>query len=98
MRTRIQKWGNSLAVRIPKSFAAGLGLMENAPVEMTLEDEALVIKPDREGTWDLDSLLGGVTDEKTLIREINARPASPATADTAIRSRWACCVPNDGMT
>jgi len=63
MKTRIQKWGNSLAVRIPKSFAAGLGLMENASVEMTLEDEALVIKPDREGTWDLDSLLGGVTDE-----------------------------------
>ena len=28
-----------------------------------------------------DALWGGVTDEKTLIREINARPASPATAD-----------------
>lgn len=63
MKTRIQKWGNSLAVRIPKSFAAGLGLMENAPVEMSLEDEALVIKLDRERTWDLDSLLAEVTDE-----------------------------------
>lgn len=63
MKTRIQKWGNSLAVRIPKSFAAGLGLAENGPVDMTLEDGALVIKPDREGTWDLGSLLAQVTDE-----------------------------------
>jgi hypothetical protein len=28
-----------------------------------------------------DTLWDGVTDEKTLIREINARPVSPATAD-----------------
>jgi len=63
MKTRVQKWGNSLAVRVPKSFAAGLGLTENAPVELTLEDEALVIKPGREGIWDLDFLLAGVTDE-----------------------------------
>jgi antitoxin MazE len=63
MKTRIQKWGNSLAVRIPKSFAAGLGFTENTPVEMTPDDDALVIRADREGVWDLDSLLAGVTDE-----------------------------------
>ncbi len=63
MKPRVQRWGNSLAVRVPKSFAAGLGLTENAPVEMTLEDKALVIKPDREGVWDLDTLLAEVTDE-----------------------------------
>jgi len=63
MKTRVQKWGNSLAVRIPKSFAAGMGIGNNAPVEMSLEEDALVIKPDRDRAWDLDALLAEVTDE-----------------------------------
>lgn len=49
MKTKIQKWGNSLAARIPKSFAAELGIGDGSPVEMTLEAGAVVIKPDRDG-------------------------------------------------
>jgi len=63
LKTRVQKWGNSLAVRIPKSFAGGLGLENNGPIEMSLEEGAIVIKPDLDGAWDLDSLLDSVTDE-----------------------------------
>ena len=63
MKTRVQKWGNSLAVRIPKSFAEGMGIGNNAPVEMSLEESALVIKADRDRQWDLDTLLSEVTDE-----------------------------------
>ena len=63
MKTSVQKWGNSLAVRIPKSFAEEMGVGNNAPVEMSLEEGALVIKPDRDKAWDLGSLLAGVTDE-----------------------------------
>jgi antitoxin MazE len=63
MKNRIQKWGNSLAVRIPKSFAGNLGLENNSPVEIGLEQGALVIKPDRDRTWDLDALLVKVTAE-----------------------------------
>jgi len=63
MKTRVQKWGNSLAVRIPKSFADEMGIGNNAPVGMSLEEGGLVIKPDRERTWDLDGLLAQVTDE-----------------------------------
>jgi len=63
MKTRVQKWGNSLAVRIPKSFAEGMGIGNNAPVEMSLEEGALVIKADRDRQWDLDALLSEVTDE-----------------------------------
>ena len=63
MKTRVQKWGNSLAVRIPKSFADEMGIGNNAPVEMSLEEVALVIKPDRNRRWDLDALLAEVTDE-----------------------------------
>ena len=63
MKTSVQKWGNSLAVRIPKAFAEGLGWRENAPVEMAVDGELLVVKTDRERTWDLDTLLAGVTDD-----------------------------------
>jgi len=63
MKTRVQKWGNSLAVRIPKSFAAALAFSEGTAVDMALEDEALIIRPVREGDWALDALLAEVTDE-----------------------------------
>jgi len=63
MKTRVQKWGNSLAVRIPKSFARDLGLENNSPAEIGLEEGALVVKPDRDQRWDLGTLLAGVTDE-----------------------------------
>jgi len=62
MKTRVQKWGNSLAVRIPKSFAEDLGWGENSPVEMAPEAGSLVIKTDKELAWDLEELLAGVTD------------------------------------
>ena len=63
MKNRVQKWGNSLAVRIPGPFARGLGLADNTPVLIGLEEGALVVRPDNERTWDLDALLAGVTDE-----------------------------------
>lgn len=63
MKTRVQKWGNSLAVRIPKSFAAELRWEENAPVEMTLEEGALVVRSDLERSWDLAALLAEVTED-----------------------------------
>jgi len=63
MKARVQKWGNSLAVRIPKPFAAGLAFSEGTAVDLTLEDGALVIRPGREGTYDLEALLSGVTEE-----------------------------------
>ena len=76
MKTRVQKWGNSLAVRIPKSFAEGLDLESNRPVEMSLEEGAIVIKPDKDRAWDLDSLLDAVTDD-------NVHPAWDAEDEEA---------------
>ena len=45
MKTRVQKWGNSLALRIPKSFASEVGLKSESPVEVSMEDGKLVIAP-----------------------------------------------------
>ena len=63
MKTRVQKWGHSLAVRIPRSFAKQAGLEENAPVEMSLADGKLLIEPIAKGNFTLHELLDGVTEE-----------------------------------
>ncbi len=61
MRTQVQKWGNSLAVRIPKALAEDLGIGRNATVELAVEDGSLVMRPFRPHAVRLDALLAGVT-------------------------------------
>ena len=63
MKTRVQTWGNSLALRIPKSFAAEAGLHKEGPVDISLADGGLVIRPLAEAKLTLRQLLAGVTKE-----------------------------------
>ena len=63
MRTQIQKWGNSLAVRIPKAFARDLGLDQNSTIELSLEDGCLVLKPTAMPEYELSKLLSRVTED-----------------------------------
>jgi antitoxin MazE len=63
MRTRVQKWGNSLALRIPKSFADEVGLQKEAPVEVSLADGKLVITRITGPGLSLEELLSKVTRE-----------------------------------
>ena len=63
MKTCVRKWGNSLALRIPLSFAAEARLAEDTPVELSLIDGKLVIQPLAPPSPTLDELLAGVTDE-----------------------------------
>lgn len=63
MRIRIQKWGNSLALRIPKSFALEVGLQKEALVELSMADGKLVIAPIANPTLTLEQLLTRVTEE-----------------------------------
>lgn len=61
MKTKVQRWGNSLAVRIPRPFAAEAGLEQQSEVDVTVVEGALVITPSH--AWTLDELLGRVTDD-----------------------------------
>ena len=74
MRTRVQKWGNSLALRIPKSFAAEVGLQKETSVEVSLADGKLVITPVAESNLTLKELLAKVTKDN-LHHEIDTGPA-----------------------
>lgn len=61
MKTHIQKWGNSLALRIPKSFASDAGLQKDTSVELSLADGRLIITPVTKPEIDLEQLLAKVT-------------------------------------
>lgn len=60
MDSKIQRWGNSLAVRIPKAFADEAGLEENAKVDMSVQGKTITIRPVRK-KYTLEELVKGIT-------------------------------------
>jgi antitoxin MazE len=60
MRMKVQKWGNSLALRIPKAFALDAQLENNSVVEVSLVDGQILIKPVAAPTLTLEQLLADV--------------------------------------
>jgi antitoxin MazE len=66
MQTVFVKWGNSLALRIPATFAKEVGATEGKQAEMTVEDDALIIKvarPKRRRRYRLEQLIEHITEE-----------------------------------
>ena len=61
MQTKIQKWGNSLAVRIPRAFVKEAHVAYGTPVDISVDDGKIVIDPHAEPEFRLDDLLKGVT-------------------------------------
>jgi len=62
MRARIQKWGNSLALRIPKPFAEESNLREDSPVDVSLRNGKLVVAIE-EPQLSLEDLVAKITPE-----------------------------------
>ncbi|HEX5043720.1 MAG TPA: AbrB/MazE/SpoVT family DNA-binding domain-containing protein [Candidatus Polarisedimenticolaceae bacterium] len=60
MQTKIQKWGNSLAVRIPKSFAEEAGVSAGSQVDLTVREDGLLVRPARARRPKLRDLLRAV--------------------------------------
>ena len=63
MQTKVQKWGNSLAVRIPKPLADGLHLSSGRAVEIKEVSGVLTISPVRKKRPILKEMLEGITRE-----------------------------------
>jgi len=62
MRTKVQKWGNSLALRIPRAIAADANVEAGSTVDIQLRDGKLTVEPITEPSYELDELLAGVHD------------------------------------
>lgn len=74
MRVTVRRWGNSLAVRIPKSFADETRIQQDTEVELSIEEGRLIISPAEPRTITLGEPLEGVTPED-LHGEFKTGPA-----------------------
>jgi antitoxin MazE len=57
MRAAVSKWGNSLAVRIPKEAAEAAGFQEGAALDLTIEDGAVTLRRKR---YDIKELVAAM--------------------------------------
>ena len=61
MRTRVKKWGNSAAVRIPAAIVAAAHLTLDQPVDVREEQGRIVIEPRRSRVFALADLVGRIS-------------------------------------
>ena len=61
MQTKIKKWGNSLALRIPKLLALDANLKQDSLVDISIEKNSIIITPIGEKEYSLGKLLKGVS-------------------------------------
>lgn len=58
----VAKWGNSLAIRIPKNIAEKINLKEGSAISIDATDKNIVITPQKP-RYTLEQLLTGATSE-----------------------------------
>jgi antitoxin MazE len=74
MHVRVQKWGNSLAVRIPKPLAEDAQVKEGTVLNLAVSEGMVVATPVKQRKWSLKQLLAQVNKEN-LHTEINLGPS-----------------------
>jgi antitoxin MazE len=62
MQTQVGKWGNSLAVRIPGSYARDLELKEGMELDVAVVEGAILLRP-RRAVYTLEELVSQITPE-----------------------------------
>jgi antitoxin MazE len=63
MQVKVQAWGNSLGLRIPKAYAQELQVGPGSTLELSMEAGVLVAKPS--AAVELDALLARVNPDNT---------------------------------
>ena len=71
VRRKIQRWGNSLGLRIPRSFAEEAGVGAGSEVDLSIQDGDLVVKLATRRQYRLEELLRKIT-VKNLHAEMDA--------------------------
>lgn len=74
MVTRVGKWGNSLALRIPSEMAAESRLHEGSVVEMRARQGEIRITVPARPRYTLEELLAGVTPRNVHPETCTGRP------------------------
>lgn len=63
MKTKAQKWGNSLSVRVPKGIAEKVGIRDEDILDIDVEKGKIILIPIRKKEYELKDLLKKITDE-----------------------------------
>lgn len=74
MTTTVQKWGNSLALRIPKAVARDGNLENGSVVNLAVRGGKVIVEPVKKPKYELDDLLKGVT-KKNIHAAVETGPA-----------------------
>lgn len=76
MITRVLKWGNSLALRIPIAFAREMNISENSSVNITLAEGKISIEPlTEEYKYELDELIEQVNENNLHCEYDTGKPS-----------------------
>jgi mRNA interferase MazF len=89
LRVQVQKWGNSLALRIPKPFAQDAEVREGTLVDVSLSEGKLVVAPVRKKETTLKQVLSKYTEQPSRRSRFGAasRPRGLVMARRYIPSR-----------
>ncbi|PLR86703.1 AbrB/MazE/SpoVT family DNA-binding domain-containing protein [Bacillus sp. V33-4] len=74
---QVQKWGNSLGIRIPKAIAMQVGIQEGDMIDFHIEGDKIVIRRKHQT---LDQLLSQIRPEN-MYKEVS-------TGDAQGREQW----------
>jgi antitoxin MazE len=70
MRSKVQLWGNSLALRIPKYIANQIQIKNGVEIDVSLEEEKIIIKPIKAKKESLEQLLSKI-EKKNIHKEVD---------------------------
>jgi antitoxin MazE len=80
MKARVQRWGNSLALRIPQAFGRELNLRPESSVEMTVDSGRLILVPIEDSSVPtLSELLDQVSEENKHTEVETGQPVGNET-------------------
>lgn len=74
MQAKVQLWGNSLALRIPKYIANQMKINNGSNVDVLVEQEKLIVKPISNKQELLDQLLAKITENNIHSEEDFGNP------------------------
>jgi len=70
VQTKIQRWGNSLGLRIPRAIAEDAGVGAGAEVDLSIRNGELIVKPARRAKYRLEELVRKIS-TKNLHGEVD---------------------------
>ncbi len=74
MTALVQKWGNSLALRIPSSLAKTFSLLKGSEVDVSVVDDKIIIHPKKTKKYSLAQMLKKISKKNRHVETDFGKP------------------------